>query len=80
MSSLRSLVDELAGEDLAQVDDRRLQDELVELNLQLTRLQAQAFRRFAEVDRRGSYEVDGYLSTTPDSAPGQELERRARAP
>ena len=64
MSSLRSLVDELAGEDLTWVEDRQLEDDLVELNLQLTRLQAQASRRLAEVDRRGGYEVDGYLSTT----------------
>ena len=64
MSSLRSLVDELAGEDLTWVDSRQLEDDLIELNLQLTRLHAQASRRLAEVDRRGSYEVDGYLSTT----------------
>jgi hypothetical protein len=64
MSSLRSLVDELAGEDLTWVDDGQLEEDLVELNLQLTRLQAQASRRLAEVDCRGSYEVDGFLSTT----------------
>ncbi|MBT8166719.1 MAG: DUF222 domain-containing protein [Acidimicrobiia bacterium] len=64
MSSLRSLVDELAGEELAEVDDRRLEADLVELNLQVTRLQAQASRRLVEIDRRGTFEADGYLSTT----------------
>lgn len=64
MSWLRSVVDELAGEDLAGVHDRQLEDDLVELNQQITRLSAQRSRRLAEIDRRGTYESLGYLSTT----------------
>jgi len=64
VSSLRSVVDELAGEDLADVANRQLEDDLVELNLQITRLSAQRSRRLAEIDRRGTYEDLGYLSTT----------------
>lgn len=64
MSSLRSVVDELAVEDLAGVENRQLEDDLVELNQQVTRLGAQVSRRLAEIDRRGTYEDVGYLSTT----------------
>jgi len=64
VSSLRSVVDELAGEDLAWVEDRQLEDDLVELDLQITRLGAQRSRRLAEIDRRGTFQERGYLSTT----------------
>ncbi len=64
MSSLRSIVDELAVEDLARLEDRQLEDDLVEIDLQIVRLTAQRSRRLAEIDRRGSYKDSGYLSTT----------------
>jgi hypothetical protein len=64
MSWLRSVVDELAGEDLAGVANRQLEDDLVELNLQISRLSAQRSRRLVEIDHRGTYEDLGYLSTT----------------
>lgn len=64
MSSLRSVVDELAGDDIARVGNRQLEDDLVELDNQITRLFAQRSRRLAEVDRRASFEDQGYLSTT----------------
>ena len=64
MSSLRSVVDEMAGEDLAFVGDRQIEDDLVELDQQMGRLSAQRSRRLAEIDRRSSYEDQGYLSTT----------------
>jgi hypothetical protein len=63
MSSLRSVVDELAGEDLATVENRQLEEDLVELDLQITRLSAQRSRRLGEIDRRSTYEDLGYLST-----------------
>ena len=62
MSSLRSVVDELAGEDLGRVGNRQLEDDVVELDRQITRLGAQRSRRLAEIDRRGSYADQGYLS------------------
>ena len=64
MSSLRSIVDELSSEDVDLIDDRQLEDDLVELDLQINRLAAQRSRRLSEVDRRRSYEDHGYLSTT----------------
>ncbi|MDH3607024.1 MAG: 13E12 repeat family protein, partial [Acidimicrobiia bacterium] len=64
MSTLRSVVDELAGEGLELVDNRQLEDDLVELDQQIVRLSAQRSRRLTEIDRRGSYEEVGYLSTT----------------
>ena len=64
MSSLRSVVDELAGEDLGGVEDRQLEDDLVEVDRQIVRLGAQRSRRLAEIDRRGTYEDQGYLSAT----------------
>lgn len=64
MGSLRSIVDELAGEDIGWVDDRQLEDDLVEFDLQITRLGAQRSRRLADIDRRASYKDQGYLSTT----------------
>lgn len=64
MSSLRSVVDELAGEDIALVKSRQLEDDLVELDHQIGRLHAQRSRRLAEIDQRGTYEDAGYLSTT----------------
>ncbi len=64
MSSLRSVVDEFAVEDLGRLEDRQLEDDLVEIDLQMTRLGAQRSRRLAVVDQRGSYSDHGYLSTT----------------
>ncbi len=58
------MVDELAVEDLGVVEDRQLEDDLVELDRQIVRLSAQRSRRLAEVDGRGTYEDQGYLSTT----------------
>ncbi len=64
MSSLRSVVDEFAVEDLGRLEDRQLEDDLVEIDLQMTRLAAQRSRRLAVVDQRGSYRDHGYVSTT----------------
>ena len=64
MSSLRSIVDEFAVENLARLEDRQLEDDLVELLLQQNRIGAQVSRRLVEVDRRQSYTEEGYLSVT----------------
>lgn len=54
MSSLRSVVDELAGADIALVKSRQLEDDLVELDHQIGRLHAQRSRRLAEIDQAGN--------------------------
>ena len=64
MSSLRSIVDEFAAEDVDRLEDRQLEDDLVEIDLQIRRLGAQRSRRLAEVDQRASYQDHGYLSVT----------------
>ena len=50
MSSLRSIVDEFAVEDLGRLEGRQLEDDLVELLVQQSRIGAQVSRRLAEVD------------------------------
>jgi hypothetical protein len=62
MSSLRSALEELQAEDLWAVDSDQLEADLVELERSARVLQAERLRRVAEVDRRGKYRKDGYLS------------------
>lgn len=64
MSTLRSALDELAGEELGLVPDRRLLDDAAELSKDLAALEAQRSRRIAEIDRRLAFEHDGALSMT----------------
>jgi hypothetical protein len=62
MSSLRSALEELQAEDLAQVGSEQLEDDLVELERAARMMQAERLRRLAEVDSRGAFRRDGYLS------------------
>lgn len=62
MSSLRSALEELQTEDLAKVSSEQLEDDLVELERAARMMQAERLRRLAEVDGRGAYRRDGYLS------------------
>jgi hypothetical protein len=62
LSGLRSTLEELQAEDLDQVDSIQLEEDLVELERAGRMLQAEHLRRLAEVDRRGAYRRDGYLS------------------
>ena len=63
MSSLRSALDELRGEDLAGASDEELSDGLIELERGSRVLDAERSRRLAEVERRGTtWSVDGHLS------------------
>ena len=86
MSTLRSAIDELAGEELGRVGDRALLDDVVELSRGLAALEAQRVRRIAEIDRRRAFEEDGsltmmaWLRTTCRMAAGwsRELVRMAR--
>ena len=62
MSGLRSALEELQAEDLDRIGDEELETDLVELERSARILQAERLRRLAEVDRRGAYRRDGYLS------------------
>jgi hypothetical protein len=63
MSGLRSALDEVAGLDFAALPDGRLEDEFAELQRARRVLDAQLSRCLAEIDRRASFQADGYLST-----------------
>lgn len=62
MSTLRSGLEELQAEDLAGVGSEALEADLVELERASRVLQAERLRRIAEIDRRGDFRRDGYLS------------------
>jgi len=62
MSTLRSALDELRGEDLAGASDGVLGDGLVELERASRVIEAERSRRVTEVERRGTWGVDGHLS------------------
>jgi uncharacterized protein DUF222/HNH endonuclease len=63
MSGLRSALDEVAALDFAGLPDARLEEEFVELQHAKRALEAQHLRCLAEIDRRASFQADGYLST-----------------
>jgi hypothetical protein len=62
MSTLRSSLDELGAEDLRHTSDEVLEADFMELERAAGALEAQLARRAAEIDRRGSFGRDGYLS------------------
>jgi hypothetical protein len=62
MSTLRSALDELGGEDLAVTPDGELGEGLIELERASRVIEAKRSRRLAEVERRGTWSVDGHLS------------------
>jgi hypothetical protein len=62
MSTLRSALDELRGEDLEMASGEELGDGLVELERASRVLDAERSRRLIEVERRGTWSVDGHLS------------------
>lgn len=62
MSTLRSALDELHGEDIAASSDQELEDGLAEIERTSRVLEAERSRRLAEVARRGAWAVDGHLS------------------
>jgi hypothetical protein len=62
MSELRSTIEGLRLETLAEVPDARLEDDLAELQLVSELIDAERLRRLAEIDRRATYRRDGHLS------------------
>jgi uncharacterized protein DUF222 len=63
MSELRSALDEVGALDFAQLPDGRLEEEFAELQRARRVLEAQLLRCLAEIDRRASFQADGYVST-----------------
>lgn len=62
MSTLRSALDELGAEDLRYASDEGLETDFTELERAAGAVEAELARRAAEIDRRGSFRRDGYLS------------------
>jgi hypothetical protein len=62
MSTLRSTLDELRGEDLRVISDKELGEGLVELERSSRVIEAERCRRLVEVERRATWAVDGHLS------------------
>lgn len=64
MSGLRSALEELQAEDLWAIESDQLEADLVELERASRVLQAERLRRISEVDRRGKFRKEGYLSVS----------------
>jgi uncharacterized protein DUF222/HNH endonuclease len=62
MSTLRSALDEIGAEDLRFASDHDLEDDVIEIERASRSLEAERLRRIAELDARGSFTRDGYLS------------------
>jgi hypothetical protein len=62
MGMLRSALDELGAEDLRFASDEAIEDDVVEIERASRALEAERLRRIAELDARGSFARDGYLS------------------
>ena len=63
MSELRSAVEMLRSESLAELPDARIEDDFAELHGAVEQLEVERLRRLAEIDRRKLFERDGHLST-----------------
>ncbi|MGH7540409.1 MAG: DUF222 domain-containing protein, partial [Gemmatimonadota bacterium] len=62
MSTLRSGLDELRAADVGLASDDELAEDLLELERASRVIDAERSRRLVEVDRRGSWAIDGHLS------------------
>jgi hypothetical protein len=62
MSELRSAVDGLRAEVLAELPDAHIEDDFAELHRAVEQLEVERLRRLAEIDRRRLFERDGHLS------------------
>jgi hypothetical protein len=62
MSELRSAIEGLRSETLADLPDAQVEEDFAELQRAGDLLEAERLRRLAEIDRRGSYGRDGHLS------------------
>lgn len=62
MSELRSAVESLRGETLADLPDVRIEEDFAEIRRIVDQLELEALRRLAEIERRGLFNRDGHLS------------------
>ena len=62
MSELRSVIDELRAEVLADLPDARIEEDFAELQRSGELLEVERLRRLAEIERRASFRRDGHLS------------------
>jgi hypothetical protein len=62
MSELRSVIDQLRSDVLAELPDGRIEEDFSELQRAVDLLEAERLRRLAEIDRRRLFERDGHLS------------------
>ncbi len=62
MSELRSAIDALRCEQLAEQPDARIEEDLAELQRAAETLEVERLRRLAEIERRGIFQRDGHLS------------------
>ncbi|MGH2529673.1 MAG: DUF222 domain-containing protein [Actinomycetota bacterium] len=62
MSTLRSVLDQLGADDLRYASDDELEADFAELERAAGAVEGELARRAAEIDRRGSFRRDGYLS------------------
>jgi hypothetical protein len=62
MSELRSAIEGLRSEPLADLPDARIEDDFAELQRAAELLEVERLRRLAEIDRRAMYQRDGHLS------------------
>ena len=62
MSGLRSVIEELRSEALAELPDALIEEDFAELQRAVEVLEVERLRRLAEIDKRRFFERDGYLS------------------
>jgi len=62
MSELRSAIEGLRSEVLADLPDARVEEDFGELHRASEAIEAEKLRRLAELDRRRTYQRDGHLS------------------
>ena len=62
MSELRSAVESLRSEVVAELPDARIEEDFAELHRAVEQLEVERLRRLAEIERRRLFERDGHLS------------------
>ncbi len=62
MRKLRSMIESLRAESLAELPDARVEEDFSELHEAVEALEAERLRRLAEIDPRRLFERDGHLS------------------
>src|SRR5436190_5057522 len=62
VSELRSAIESLRAEEIAELPDARIEEDFSELHRAIEQLELERLRRLAEIDRRGIFQRDGHLS------------------